>query len=99
MKWSSCQGVTLYRRKIVRREIFRLLVSFGLTQPVGGARSAIQPNKLLTRRVRSLGTGLAIESVGLHVVEGVRVDVDMRSRVVQRHVCVQMDDAIHDDCV
>ena len=54
---------------------------------------------LLKRRVRSLGTGLAIESVGLHVVEGVRVDCDMRGRVVQRHVCVQMDDAIHDDYV
>ena len=48
----------------------------------------MQPNRLLKRGVRRLGTGLAIEG-RLHVVEGVRVDCDWRVRVVQRHVCAK----------
>ena len=41
--------------------------------------------------------GLAIGR-GPHVEEAVRVDCDKRVRVVHRHVCEQMDDAVHCDC-
>ena len=56
---------------------------------VAEARSAIQPNNLLKRGVRSLIVGLIGLAIGsrLHVVEGVRPAVDLEPRREMKH-CV-----------
>ena len=53
--------------KIVRRKTPLVAFEFFGSFPVGEARSAIQLSKLLKRRVRRLGNGLAFGGVGRHV--------------------------------
>ena len=76
-----------------------MLLSLGLiTCGRGSFGQKVKHDSLAGVRRLIIGLiGLAIGR-GPHVEEAVRVDCDKRVRVVHRHVCEQMDDAVHNDC-